>query len=116
MNVPALPTVKVALLALVKTGAAAVVVISRLQLVMLPPASPVAVSSRTYRLQVPFGLMPLNLEAKVSGPAPFVTPPGLPSGAGAGDAKVSCSVPSLVGLKVPVDRALSASWPQRHRA
>jgi len=62
----------------VGVGVGTVAVIVRVQSVT-DPVSPVpAPSSTMYRLQVPFGLVPLKRLAKVSGPAPTTAPPGLP--------------------------------------
>jgi hypothetical protein len=60
-------------------GVGPVAVMFKLQPVTDPSSPPVPVRSSTmYRLHVPLGLVPLNMLAKVSGPAPTTVPPGLP--------------------------------------
>jgi hypothetical protein len=61
----------------VGVGVGPVAVIVRLQLVTAPVSAAPWTSSAMYKLQVPFGLAPLKILAKVAGPGAAV-PPGLP--------------------------------------
>src|SRR5579859_1229061 len=73
--------------------------IFRLQLVMVPTSA--AASSITYKLQVPFGSIPLKLEAKVAVPKGCGC--GYGGGGGAGEpvaGKLSVKGPTAVGLYI----------------